>query len=89
MDLWGMTPAEAARTGWESKSFVAVLLLDEDHDNVAVGVLFIEAEAEQAFVADVDDTLEAAPAVKSLAKAVGAVKRGIAPSGPRISLIDR
>lgn len=79
---WGMTRIEAAAAGQGHQSFVCVLLR---HEDLRVGLLYLDAPEPDAFGEDVLDRLtpeKTAP----LAKAVGGVVTSLAVRGPRVEI---
>lgn len=88
---WGMTREQATSSASGRKSFVCVLL--EDAEDTPVGILYLDAEEEKAFVFDeknpdlVIDRLEESPHVKALGRAVGRVHAEIAKVGPGLRLL--
>jgi hypothetical protein len=75
---WGMTIAEASRRQ-RSKTYVCIILRDDDKQ--AIGLLFVDSEAVDAFATDVVQRLETSQAVHSLAQAVDRVTRHVREAG--------
>lgn len=85
---WGMTIAEATRSARRKRTFVCVVLKDEEAAT-AVGLLFAESEADNAFGSEIVSLLERAPSVDSLAEGVARVTERVRAAGrPPIAIVD-
>ena len=86
IEEWGMTIAEATRQQ-RAKTFACIILREGDES--PVGLLFVESEANDAFVDDVVDRLEESPSVLALTRAVGRVTQRVREAGqPPLKIFD-
>ena len=83
IDEWGMTDEQASNAGRGQQSFVCVVLR---HGDINVGLLYADAEPQNAFGSDVTTRLEQHAA--KLIAAVGEVHQVIRGKGPKLATHD-